>query len=239
MFLLQELGRRVAAVAVRMLNGEKGGDIKTPVMRLSAPIYDWRELQRWGISESRLPAGSEIRFRQPSLWEQYRWQISLVASVILLQTALIAGLLYEHRRRRGAEASARNSLSELAHVNRLATAGELSASIAHEIKPAADRHRGERQRGPALAFGRQAQSRRSARPRSRTSSRPAIMRPTWSRTSGASSRRSLPQNTLLDLNDLVRRVLSLAATRPPKARHYGHDRAEASRCRRLSAIACN
>src|SRR4029077_7821245 len=97
------------------------------------PIYDWRELERWGISESRLPAGSEIRFRQPSLWEQYRWQISLVAVVILLQAVLIAGLLYEHRRRRTAEEAARNSLSELAHLNRLATAGEVSASIAPQV----------------------------------------------------------------------------------------------------------
>jgi signal transduction histidine kinase len=133
MFLFQELGGQVAGVAVRMLNGEKGGDIKTPVMRFGTPIYDWRELQRWGISENRLPAGSEIRFRQLSLWEQYRWQIALVAIVILLQTTLIGGLLYERRRRRGAETSARNSLAELAHVNRLATAGELSASMAHEI----------------------------------------------------------------------------------------------------------
>src|SRR5262249_50209360 len=83
LFRLQELGDKIAAVAVRILNGESGGDIKIPVTKARAPIYDWRELKRWDISESRLPAGSEIRFRQPTLWEQYRWQISLVASVIL------------------------------------------------------------------------------------------------------------------------------------------------------------
>jgi len=46
---------------------------------------------------------------------------------------MIAGLLYEHRRRRKAEIEARQRLSELAHSNRHATAGELSASIAHEL----------------------------------------------------------------------------------------------------------
>ena len=96
-------------------------------------VFDWRQLRRWNVSERELPAGSEIRFREIGLWEQYRWQIILVATVISLQTALILGLLYEHRRRRAAEKAARNSLAELAHVNRLATAGELSASIAHEV----------------------------------------------------------------------------------------------------------
>ena len=32
------------------------------------PIFDWRELQRWGIPESRLPPGSVVRYRAPSLW---------------------------------------------------------------------------------------------------------------------------------------------------------------------------
>jgi C4-dicarboxylate-specific signal transduction histidine kinase len=41
--------------------------------------------------------------------------------------------MYERRRRYRAEVRARHSMSELAHVNRVATAGELSASIAHEV----------------------------------------------------------------------------------------------------------
>ena len=46
---------------------------------------------------------------------------------------MITGLLYEQRRRRKAEVEARQRMSELAHMNRNATAGELSASIAHEL----------------------------------------------------------------------------------------------------------
>ena len=46
---------------------------------------------------------------------------------------MITWLLYEHRRRRKAEIEARQRMSELAHLNRHATAGELSASIAHEL----------------------------------------------------------------------------------------------------------
>ena len=53
---------------------------------------------------------------------------------LLLQAALIGVLLYENRRRRRAEASASKLQSDLAHMNRVATAGELTASIAHEIR---------------------------------------------------------------------------------------------------------
>src|SRR5262252_3198217 len=72
----QAIGQQAAAVALRILGGEPPHGINPPYVQLSAPIYDWRELQRWGISESRLPAGSEVRFRELSLWEQYRWAMA-------------------------------------------------------------------------------------------------------------------------------------------------------------------
>jgi signal transduction histidine kinase len=90
-------------------------------------------MQRWSIAGSRLPPGSEIHFRDPTVWEQYRWQIVTIAVVILFQTMLILRLLYEHRKRRTAEVQARQRMLELAHMSRNATAGELSASIAHEL----------------------------------------------------------------------------------------------------------
>ena len=128
-----EGGRQIASVAVRILGGEKAGDIKTPVSQFSAPKYDWRELQRWGISESNLPPGSTVLFREPTVWERYSWQIALSITIMLLQAVLISALLYEHRRRQLAEVQSRQRMVELAHINRFATAGELTASIAHEI----------------------------------------------------------------------------------------------------------
>ena len=122
-----------AAVAVRMLGGEKGGDIKVPPIEFSTPKYDWRQLQRWNISERRLPPGSEVLFREPTVWQRYSWQIALTIAVILAQAALISALLSAHRRRRLAEVQSAQRTKELAHVNRFSMAGELTASIAHEI----------------------------------------------------------------------------------------------------------
>ena len=72
-------------------------------------------------------------FREPTAWQRYSWQIALTTAVLLLQAGLILALLREHRRRQLAEVLARQRMAELAHVNRFSTAGELTASIAHEI----------------------------------------------------------------------------------------------------------
>jgi signal transduction histidine kinase/ABC-type uncharacterized transport system substrate-binding protein len=131
---VRDVGNAAAHAAVRILDGGTPGDVRTSPIVLGTPKFDWRELQRWNISESRLPPGSKVLFRPPTAWDQYRWQIILIATAFLLQSALIAGLGFEHRRRRNAEILARRSMGELANMNRVATAGELSASIAHEMK---------------------------------------------------------------------------------------------------------
>jgi signal transduction histidine kinase len=130
---VKEGSELAAAVALRVLGGEKAGDIKTPPTEIALPKYDWRQMQRWGISESSLPPGSTIYFREPTAWQQYPWQIASIVAVILAQAALISGMLHEHRRRRWAEVQSRERLTELARVVRFSTAGELTTSIAHEL----------------------------------------------------------------------------------------------------------
>jgi signal transduction histidine kinase len=133
LLIVADTSRLTATVAVRILNGEKAGDIKVSPVEFSAPRFDWGQIQRWGISEKNLPPGGKILFRDPTVWEQYRAHILAVTAAILTQAALIFWLLYEHWRRQRAEILARNTMSELSHVNRMATAGQLSASIAHEV----------------------------------------------------------------------------------------------------------
>jgi C4-dicarboxylate-specific signal transduction histidine kinase len=53
--------------------------------------------------------------------------------VLLLQALLIAGLLHQRHRRQLAEIETRQRTTELARMNRRAVAGEMSATIAHEL----------------------------------------------------------------------------------------------------------
>jgi signal transduction histidine kinase len=76
-------------------------------------MFDWRELQRWGISDSQLPVDSMVLFKQSSFWEQYRWRILGVLVLVLIETMLIVGLLIQRSQRARSEESRRLSESAL------------------------------------------------------------------------------------------------------------------------------
>jgi signal transduction histidine kinase len=128
------IGADAARQALRILDGEQASSIPTAVTGAVRPIFNWRQMQRWNVNPSALPAGSEIRFREPTFWERYRWQSIAIGTAVLVQAVFIAVLLHERRKRQDAEGESRYRLSELAHASRQATAGELSSSIAHELK---------------------------------------------------------------------------------------------------------
>jgi signal transduction histidine kinase len=129
----QAQGRRTGELVTRLLNGEppSGIGVQPPVP--PACIADWRQLRRWDINERRLPDGCEVRFRELTAWELYRWYILGGLAIILAQSALIAELLLQRRRRQRAEVDVQRHRVELWHASRLATAGELMATIAHEV----------------------------------------------------------------------------------------------------------
>jgi len=127
------IGAEAARLALRILGGETASDIPRKFTEAVRPIFNWKQMQRWGVTEADLPEGSEIRFRDESLWKVYRWQIAAIIAFILIQAGLIAILLHERARRSAAEAESRSRLTELAHVGRQAIAGELSQSVAHEL----------------------------------------------------------------------------------------------------------
>ena len=130
---LNWIGEDAARLAWRILDGTDVSSIPISQADIIRPLFDWRQLQRFGIDAGRLPAGSEVLFRPPTAWEQYRWQIVLIAAALVGQSLLIAGLLHQRRRRHLAEVETRQRALEVARMNRRAVAGEMSASIAHEV----------------------------------------------------------------------------------------------------------
>jgi signal transduction histidine kinase len=74
---------------------------------------DWRQLRRWGLDESRLPAGTRVMFREPSIWDQYQRYIVGALVVMLAQAALIAGLLVQRTKRQRVERELRGSQDKL------------------------------------------------------------------------------------------------------------------------------
>ena len=126
-------GKEAASLAQRVLDGEPAGSIPVAVSEFTRPVFDWRQLQRWKISESRLPEGSDIRYRELRIWERYPQELIAISIVVLSQATLIWWLLYERRRRYSAEIAFRESMAELTFMNRRASAEQHSATLAHEI----------------------------------------------------------------------------------------------------------
>ena len=126
-------GVRAGELGLRLLRGEKLGPADIVTRNANTYAFDWRQLRRWGLKEDRLPPGSVIRFRQPSMWERYRWRIVGTLTLVLLESLLIAALVIQRVRRKRAEAETAVQRVQLAHAQRVTTMGALAATLAHEI----------------------------------------------------------------------------------------------------------
>lgn len=109
------LGAETAKLGLRVMSGEKPQAI-APFGIPNVDMFDWRQLQRWGIDEGKLPTGSVVRYRQPSVWEQYKWRIVGAIALIILQALLIVGLLLNRAKRRRAEEEVRLSENRFRHM---------------------------------------------------------------------------------------------------------------------------
>jgi len=108
-FTFEAEGRSAARLGLRILAGEKPGEMAAPGANESVDLFDGRQLRRWGIDERDLPPGSIVRFREPTFWGEYRWHVVSVLSLIAFEALLIAGLLAQRVRRRRSEAALRES----------------------------------------------------------------------------------------------------------------------------------
>ncbi len=140
-------GIESARIAVRILNGEPASSFQPRIVGPLSPRYDWRELKRWKIKEERLPPGSVVSFREPTVWDNYGGWIIAGVSFCFVQAVLIFGLLANLAKRRLAERSLiasedrvtlaademRRLQDEIAHVGRVSMMGQLASALAHEI----------------------------------------------------------------------------------------------------------
>jgi signal transduction histidine kinase len=129
----EDIGRDAARMATRLLRGGTAPATPVPSFATALPRFDARQLARWRLDERRLPQDSQVMFREPSLWQQYRWHVAGAAGLIGAQAALIVMLVVQRRRRREAEAAAQRLLAQLAHLDRVAAMGQLASSLTHEL----------------------------------------------------------------------------------------------------------
>jgi len=116
-------GRAAGRLALRVLQGERPESIPVEPAPSRAVRVDSRQLQRWRLPESRLPAGAVVEYRAPGLWESHRRLIVGVGGILtLLVAAVLALLVHRAGRRRSIR-----ELSEQLRFERLVS--EISATL--------------------------------------------------------------------------------------------------------------
>ena len=124
------IGSNAAGLVLRVLAGEDPTNIPISSGHSMKPIFDWRQLQRSNVPDERMPPGSEVRFRPPTLWDQYKWFVVAAFAVSAVQAIFIVGLLLSQQRLRRANTQRRRAE---------AAANEVSARFIHRPRRTAAR----------------------------------------------------------------------------------------------------
>lgn len=113
-----EFGNATGQLAGRVLNGESADEIPKDYRHTYTIAFDHEVLSKFGIAESRLPAGAKVINRRPTIWSQYGRYISTGITALLVQSAIIVSLLLNRSKRIAAEREAQSL------AGRILSAGE-------------------------------------------------------------------------------------------------------------------
>jgi PAS domain S-box-containing protein len=101
-------------IANLMLALESGKPVETALpSSYIQPMFNWTQIERWGVDPDRLPPGSVFINRPLTLWGQYKTAVVVAMLVILILTAMTGALIVQNRRRKLAEISVRESADQL------------------------------------------------------------------------------------------------------------------------------
>ena len=137
-------GTLAAELAVRVLRGEQAETLPVVDGGGTAYMFDERQLRRWGLSSSRLPPDSIVRYREASLWALYGWNVVGAGALVVALALLSTGLLIERSGRRRAELSLgerlrfETLLAELAATFSRASGTEVDREIERALRRIAD-----------------------------------------------------------------------------------------------------
>jgi len=106
-------GTRAGQLALDILSGTQApADIPAVLDVPPIPMFDWRQLRHWNLSEGALPKGSIVINRGFTLWD-VRYYIIGALAFCLVETALIIILIAQRRRKKVAEENLLRKTEEL------------------------------------------------------------------------------------------------------------------------------
>jgi signal transduction histidine kinase len=127
------IGKSAGQLVIDILKRVKTLDDVPSVLDVpSIPMFDWRQLRRWNLSEAALPKGGIVINREVTFWD-FKYYIIGGLAFLVVETTLIIFLIVQRRRKKVAEAEVARARAELLRVERLLRLNEMTGSLAHEL----------------------------------------------------------------------------------------------------------
>jgi signal transduction histidine kinase len=133
----RNVGKEAGRIAREMLKGTQPKNISVNEVSFYQHIFDWQELKRWNLLDSKaIPADSIFYNQDISFFTKYEWYILGLLIFLVSQTMLILYLYKLNRRQKEITEKmleTENMHRELIREDRLAKMTELTASLSHEL----------------------------------------------------------------------------------------------------------
>jgi C4-dicarboxylate-specific signal transduction histidine kinase/ABC-type uncharacterized transport system substrate-binding protein len=93
----ESMGREAGGLVTALIAGAAPDAIKVPKFTPTDLHVDWRQVQRWGIDEGKIPQDATVHYRAPGLWEAYRKETIAAGVALIVLTGLSIRLLIERK----------------------------------------------------------------------------------------------------------------------------------------------
>ena len=127
-------GQKTAELLERVLRQPRDAPLPAAEQAINPVVVDARQMQRWGFSFDRLPPETQVLHRETPMWRRHLRAILVAIAIVAAQLILIVWLLIERSRRRRAQRQVVETQGQVSHIARVATAGQLTAALSHELR---------------------------------------------------------------------------------------------------------
>ena len=131
------VGREFGKAANQIIRGTDPKSIKVNLPGFYQYIFDWRELKRWNLVDSKaIPEQSTFLNQDHSFFSEYKWYIFGVLVFMTFQTLVIIYLVRAYRAQKMVKQQMlenQDMLNKIVREDRLSKMTVLTASLSHEL----------------------------------------------------------------------------------------------------------